>query len=154
MGGVLEAWAANFDDVASVTVTDDIVKTIAMNAEAKFKHYLFRPNTASMTSTLTTDDTNGTSYVTTELSLRFARMDTAKRVEIAALTQASTVWIVKDRNGVYWYLGQQQGLRPSAGTGSTGTAAGDANEYAITVSGDSETFPLEVDAGALADITD
>lgn len=154
MGGIVEVYIANYDDVSGVTVTDDIIKTISMADTAKFKKYSFRKGTGSMTSTLNVDPTNGTNYVSTDLVLQFMKMDTSKRVEIAALAVGELVIIVKDANGKYWYLGKDNAVTASAGEGTTGTAATDANRYQITLQDNSQTYPMEVDAGALADIVD
>lgn len=158
MGGIVEVHIANYDDVAEKTLTDDIIKTITMSKTSepapKFKKYTFPKGTGSMTSTLNVDAANGVNYVSTELALQFKKMETAKRVEIAALAVGELAVIVKDANGKYWYLGYDEPVTASAGDGSTGTAATDANKYGITLLDNAQTFPYEVDAAALADIVD
>ena len=85
MGGIAEVLIANFDDVSAVTLTSGKVSAITMVSSAKFKKYAFRKGTGSMTSTLNTDPANGVNYVSTDLVMQFNKMETTKRVELAAL---------------------------------------------------------------------
>ena len=145
MGGILEVYIANFDDVTAATVTDGMISTISMSASAKFKKYLFAKNTGSISSTYNLDPASGVRYVTTDLLLQFNRMETAKRVEITALALGDLVVIAKDANGKYWYLGKDEPVNASAGDGQTGTARSDANRYTITLQDNSKEMPFEVD---------
>lgn len=152
-GGIKEVYIANYDDVASVTVTTDKISAISMSASAKFKTYSFKSKEInSMTSTLNVDDKADVSYVSTELALQFNRMETAKRVEIVALAKAGLAVIVLDNNGKYWYLGYDEPVFASAGDGATGTGRTDANKYGITLKDNSIEFPYEVDGTAVASV--
>ncbi len=62
--------------------------------------------------------------------------------------------IVKDANGKLWYLGYNEPVTATAGTGQTGTAATDGNNYQITLTDQSDTYPYEVDEKALAAVID
>ena len=152
MGGILEVLLANREDVASVQAETGKISGITMEASAKFKKYTFARNTGSMTSTYTIDQASGVKYVTTDLVLQFNRMETTKRVEITALSVNDLVAIVKDANGVYWYLGYDEPVNASAGDGQTGTARGDANRYSITLQDISKEMPMEVDASTIEGI--
>ena len=152
MGGILEVLLANREDVASVEAGTGKISGITMEASAKFKKYTFARNTGSLTSTYTIDQASGVKYVTTDLVLQFNRMETTKRVEITALSVNDLVAIVKDANGVYWYLGYDEPVNASAGDGQTGTARGDANRYSITLQDISKEMPMEVDASTIEGI--
>ena len=152
MGGILEVLLTNREDVASVKAETGKISGITMEASAKFKKYTFARNTGSMTSTYTIDQASGVKYVTTDLVLQFNRMETTKRVEITALSVNDLVAIVKDANGVYWYLGYDEPVNASAGDGQTGTARGDANRYSITLQDISKEMPMEVDASVIEGI--
>lgn len=150
LGGIKQVLLANFSDVTEVTVGEDnMIETITMALEAKFKQYNFRKGTGSMTSTATIDNANGVKFVTTDLVLQFSRMETAKRIEIEAMLQGELVAIVQDANGKYWYLGKDAPLIPSAGTGQTGTASSDGNFYNITLQDESLAMPYEIDASII-----
>ena len=150
MGGIIEVLLANREDVSAVTADTGKVTEITMASSAKFKRYTFARNTGSMTSTYTIDQASGVRYVTTDLLLQFNRMETAKRVEISALAVNDLVAIVKDANGIYWYLGYDEPVNASAGDGQTGTARGDANRYTITLQDNSKEMPMEVDSTIIA----
>lgn len=150
MGGITEVLLANREDVSAVTAESGKITEITMASSAKFKKYSFARNTGSMTSTYTIDQASGVKYVTTDLLLQFNRMETAKRVEISALAVNDLVAIVKDANGIYWYLGYDEPVNASAGDGQTGTARGDANRYTITLQDNSKEMPMEVDSTIIA----
>ena len=156
VGGIKEVYIARYDDVngqptvsstitvdsESVTLDGDMIT--AIDAAGKFHKYAFRKQTGSMTSTLNVDETAGINYVSTELSLVFTKMETRKRVEIAAMVLGQLAVIVKDGNNKFWYLGYNDYVSSSAGTGNTGTSKGDSNNYSITLKDESDSYPYEV----------
>lgn len=162
-GGVLGVWFANSDDVTGTELTDGKITKITMAetsggegaaTSAKFKSYAFQKNSTSYTSTLNVDD-SGNKSVSTELSVAFMKMDTAKRIEVDALAVADLVAIVKDANGKYWLVGSQDTpLTSSGGTGQTGASSTDANNYQLTFAADQNGFLYEIAEAALADILD
>lgn len=147
MGGIVRAYIINWDDVTGVTDSEGVINAITLEAEAKFKEYYFKRNTGSFTSTLNVDAANGVNYVSTDIVLQFTRMETAKRIEIAALAVNEVALIVLDANGKYWYFGKDNPVTATAGSGQTGTAVGDGNFYQITLQDTSSSFPLEVEVG-------
>ena len=147
MGGIVEAYIANFEDVVSATVSDNQITAITMAESAKFKKYYFKRNSGQFTSTLNVTPENGVNYVSSEIVLLFSRMDTVKRIEIAALSTADLAMIVKDANGKYWYFGYNNPVTASAGDGQTGTAMSDGNRYSITLQDISESWPYEILVG-------
>jgi len=158
MGGIVEVYIANKADVTGVTVADGKITAITMAASAKFKTYSFARQAGSLTSTYTIDKPNGVTFVQSDLVLPFNRMETAKRVEISALAAGELACIVKDANGLYWFLGKDEPVLASAGDGQTGTARTDRNGYSITLQDTSAEMPLEVLTGTggvdLSTITD
>ena len=147
VGGVREVYIANYGDVTTVEVdeTSNMIKTITMADTAKFKKYAFKKNTSSMTSTLNVDPANGVNFVQTDLALVFAKQETAKRMEIAKLSLGELRVIVKDANGKYWFLGQEEFVSATAGTAVTGVNRTDGNKYTITLTDYSSSYPYEVD---------
>lgn len=144
IGGVAKVYIANYEDVTEIT-SNDTITAISMAEGKKFKAFNFRKNMASFTSTLTVDAGTGNNYVTTDLAMTFNKMETVKRVEMSALSVNELAVIVKDNNGIYWYLGKDNAVTASAGTGETGVARTDASKYTITLQDFSATYPLEVD---------
>lgn len=145
-GGIAEVYIANFDDVASLTESNGIITAITMETSKKFYKYSFRPQTAELTHTAQVNNENGVSYIESTLTLTFAKMDTAKRLEMNALALGDLVVIVKDNNGLYWYLGHDNPVKATGGDSGTGKAYGDANRYGITLSDYSNEYPAEVTA--------
>ena len=154
MGGIVEVYIANFDDVASKTLTTSQISAITMVSGATFKKYSFSKNTGSLTSTYTIDPASGVRFVTSDLVLQFNRMETAKRIEVVALSLGDLAVIVKDANGKYWYLGYENPVNASASDGQTGTARADANRYAVTLQDESSEMPYEALASVIEGITD
>lgn len=146
LGGIKTVYIANYGDVdGQPTVGEDgMITGITMSGDTKFKPYQFRKQTGSMTSTLTVDETAGVNYVSTELSLVFTKMETAKRIEMSALAIGQLAVIVEDSNNKYWYLGYDDYVSATAGGGNTGTAKGDGNNYTLTLRDESDTYPYEI----------
>lgn len=141
VGGVAKVWLA---DSASVTWTIDAsTHTVKPDSTSAFKVYNLRKGAASYTSTMTKNDNAG-DYFTTDIAMNFLKMETAKRIEVMAMLMGQSTGIVKDKNGKYWAIGIDNPLEGSAGTGETGTAASDANQYTVTISTDSPELPYEV----------
>ena len=168
LGGIKTVYIANYNDVTDiqynastgtttgttstgvtgnttgVTYTGDTITGLTMASGATFQPYQFRKQTGSMTSTLTVDETAGVNYVSTELSLVFTKMETAKRIELSALSIGQLAVIVEDSNGVFWYLGKDDYVSATAGGAQTGTAKGDGNNYTLTLRDESDTYPYEI----------
>jgi hypothetical protein len=153
LGGIKRVWITQYSDVKSVVVGDDnMIESITLEGEAQWYEYQFRKATGSLTSTLNVDESAGVNYVSNELALVFTKMETAKRIEIAALSIGQLAVVVEDSNGHYWFLGKDDYVSASAGTGVTGTAKGDQNAYTLTLSTDSDSYPYELSAEAIAAI--
>lgn len=153
LGGIKRVWITQYSDVKSVVVGEDnMIESITLNGEAQWYEYQFRKATGSLTSTLNVDESAGVNYVSNELALVFTKMETAKRIEIAALSIGQLAVVVEDSNGHYWFLGKDDYVSASAGTGVTGTAKGDQNAYTLTLSTDSDSYPYELSAEAIAAI--
>jgi hypothetical protein len=143
-GGIVEVYAANFGDFKPDVSANTITGFTQVDTGASWYKYEFRKGTGSMTSTLTVDAANGVNYVATELVLQFSKMETRKRIEMAALAVGELAFIVKDANGKYWYLGMDEAVTASAGSGQTGQAIGDGNFYNITLLDNANSWPYEV----------
>ena len=158
MGGVKAIYLANREDVASVqtgtseTIEGACIATITMASGHTFQEFLVRKNTCSMTSTLNVSD-NGSSYVSTELSIVLRKMDSAKRMAMNALILGECYAIVIDANNIAWLLGFDEAVTCTAGGAETGTAKADSNQYTLTLTDESLEYPYELSASALAAAT-
>lgn len=151
MGGVAEVMLACRQDI-TITVENNIVTAIEA-AAGTFHSYQFRKQTSSMTVTDTVDQAAGTMYFETALALQFSRMETAKSVEMTAIAQSDLVALVKDNNGIWWFLGDEHSLNLTEGTGQTGTAFADLNGYNKTLTTQGTHYPYEVSPAAIPALT-
>ena len=156
VGGVKATAIRNRSDVTGITITDGVVTAITLDTSEDHPAaddatvLSFRPQTCQLSSEGTIDDVQGVHFYTHTLAFRFPRMTAAKRMSIHALTHAETIAIVKDNNGTYWLVGNEEPLRASAVTASTGTAHTDANEYVPTLACVSPYLLYTVDSTAVA----
>ena len=147
VGGLKTIYLVQSDDVTDVTLNEEgtMISNITLKSPAKWLEYQFRRGTSSFTSTLSADETTGNNFVSSEITLVFTKMDTAKRIEVAGMAIGQLACVVLDSNGHFWFLGKDDYVSSSAGTGQTGTAKGDQNAYNITLSTESESYPYEID---------
>ena len=140
--------AAIITKVESENTTELIDGSVSGFADGvTWTKYDIRKNTASMTSTIN-NSTDGASYVTTELSLVFSKMEAKKRVAIQALAIGECIAVVEDSNGEMYFLGADAPLTVTAGGGETGTAKGDRNAYTLTLTDESLGLPFTLDETA------
>lgn len=144
MGGISEIYFAAYDQVDEVTVTENVITAITMAESAKFQKYFVRKGTSSMNTEGKFDQASGTKYYETNLAVSFPKMRAANRAEVNALAVNELVAIVKDANGVYWYLGYDNPVVVSAFTGSTGQAWTDANKYDLTAQDNALQSPFTI----------
>lgn len=149
IGGIKRVWISCYDGVKT-TVTDNMITAITGGS---FKAFSFRPQTGSLTMNFTKDNTTGTAYSENTLVMQFTRLETAKKIEIDALLIGDVVCIVEDNNGKYWYLGTDNPVNLSEGSGETGTAFTDFNGYNITLIDYSKVHPFEVTQTVIDSIT-
>lgn len=145
-GGIREAYIGNYIDGAFTVSAGTIT---GVNSGASFYHYTFKKDTGSFTSTLNVDNANGVNYVSTEVNFVFSRMETLKRIEMAALALGDLIVVVKDANGKFWAFGVEEPVNASAGSAETGVARGDANQYTITLLDNASSFPMELTSDAI-----
>lgn len=153
LGGIKKVWLTQYAEGIATLDTAGKIGSITLPDSQEWYEYQFRKGTGSLTSTLTVDETAGTNYVTNELALVFTKMETMKRMEVAAMSVGHLCAVVEDSNGKYWFLGYDDYVSASAGTGVTGTAKGDQNAYTITLSTDSESYPYELAEEAIASLS-
>ena len=156
-GGIIEVYIVTWNELSGGTsaygVSGNVVTAITLTTSATWKKYEFKKNTGSMTSTLNVDDANGVNYVSTDLVLQFNRMETSKRIEMAALSVSDLAVVCRDANNKYWLLGYNEPVSATAGTGQTGTARTDGNFYQITLQANDDSYPMELGPAAIASLT-
>ena len=152
LAGVKAVYITDWNDVSTFAVTDNNITKIEMTAGKKFYEYVFNKNTAGLTSTMTKDETNGYQYYTNELTGNINHLDTTKHVEINELMSGRLACIVNDKNGMYWYLGQDTYATGTSLVAQTGDAPDSGNYYNITITDESKNLPYSIDASIISDI--
>jgi len=152
LSGIKAVYIADYNDVSTFTVNNNNITSITMASGKKFYEYAFNKNTASLTSTMTKDETNGYSYYTNELTGNINHLDTTKHIEVDELMRGRLAAIVNDKNGMYWYLSQDNYATGTAMTAQTGAAPEDGNYYTITITDESKVLPYSIDSSIISGI--
>lgn len=141
LGGIKQVLIALYDDdMYTISAgTDGVDAVTAIKSGVTWYQFDFRPETSNFTSTLNRSDAGG-SYVTTDIALVFSRMDASKRIEMNALALDDMAVVVIDNNDEYHAFGRWLPVTASAGTGETGTAFGDSNQYTVTLHATDKDF--------------
>lgn len=152
LSGVKAVYICDYEDVSTYTASNNNITSITMKTGKKFYEYVFNKNTAGLTSTMTKDETNGYSYYTNELTGNINKMDTTKHQEVGELMRGRLNAIVADKNGMYWFLGQDNYATGTAMTAQTGAAPEDGNFYNITITDESKELPYSIDSSIISGI--
>lgn len=151
VGGIIKAWIACRDNI-NVTIADGEITAISPSDLDTWHEFLFRKQTGSVTTTITTDDAAGTLYYESAIVLQFTKQETSKRLAINALGLSDLAIIIQDSNKRYWYFGYDYGVTLTDGSAETGTALADFNGYNITLTDLSRELPYEVTPEAMESI--
>lgn len=147
-GGIKEVYIVDYNSVDTVTVLADKITAITLADTTKFHTYALRKQTSTLTTNINSDEAAGTVNYSSELNLKFTKLETAKRLEIVSLAMGETVAVVRDSNDRFWYLGKDYPVTLSAGSIATGTNLADFAGYDITLSDIARTAPYEVVANS------
>lgn len=155
IGGCRALYLSNYKkDYVQVGIesgaTEGVITGVTSGTGVEWQEFPFRKDQCSFTSTL---NVSGESkYVSTELTINWGKMDTNKRLAVQALVMGQAMGIVQDMNGKYWFLGKDAPLECTAGSGQTGAARADVNQYSVTLTDESTDFPLEMGADVVAKV--
>lgn len=153
-GGIKEIFIANADDVTAVTLdsTGAEISGITMASGKKFKKFYFKPGQAGVTFSGVFNEAGEYAGEDGVLTMNFGRMDTTKRVQVAALSMSELVVIYKDMNGKNWYLGYDAPVLRNGGDSTPGQAHTDFNHYGIQLHSQDNQLPFELDDTTLAGV--
>ena len=150
-GGIKEVLVGLKDDVKSISVDSatGMINTLTLNTGKKMEKFLFRKNTGSYTSTVTSDPTIGNSFATTEVTLQFSKAEATKRLAIQSAINASSVVIVRDMYDQYLLLGYENEVVVSAATMQSGTQASDLSGFTLTFQDIATELPHFIDTSSV-----
>ena len=155
-GGIKEIYIVDKSYISGFTIdgTTQKVLTITMAGVNKFKTYQIRRQTASLATTVTTSDTNGTTFFDTQLTFQIPKLSAAKRLELLALAVGNMTVMIRDNNDSYWIIGLNNPVVLTAGSANSGTNFGDANGYSYTLQDINTVAPYEVTKSIIVGVTD
>ena len=142
--------------VSSITnASEGLINGISGSGEF-FKFELFR-QTSDYTETITSTPENGTIFYEESVNAIFFKLQSATRNQMKVLAQNPNLKIIVETNngstdgvGKYFYLGQENGLQLTGGTGATGTAFGDLNGYTLNFVGQEPAPASEISGSDLS----
>ena len=153
LGGIVEVLISERDNITATTLENGEVTAITQSGATNFYRYELKKESGSLTSTATVDQTGGTSFYDNVAAFTINKMSAAKSNSIKMLLLARLFVIIKDNNGVYWALGNDNFAEGSSLVGQTGQAYGDPNQYQIELT-DKSQFPCYgVEASVIAGLT-
>lgn len=139
-GGIDEIYILSGSITSLTQVTDGLAS--AITGSGKFYKFELPRNVGDFTEVPTPSNENGTVFYDQTVNVAFHKLQSSIRNQVKVLAQNPALKIVVKTNngtadyvGQYFLVGYYRGLTLSAGTGGTGTAFGDANQYALTFNG-------------------
>ncbi len=153
MGGLRQIYILS-GSVVSVTGADNGLIT-GISGSGEFFLFELAKNTGDFTETINSSIENGTVYYEQVVNAPFQKLQSSTRNQVKVLAQNPDLkMIVQTNNGTedggvgqFFYIGQENGMTLSGGSGATGTAFGDLNGYTLTFTGD-EPFPASEVSGS------
>lgn len=134
----------------SVTSVADSAGAISgITGSGAFYKFELTRNTGDFTETPTPSLENGTVFYAQTINAAFHKLQASIRNQVKVLAQNPDLKIIVETNngsddnvGQYFYVGRYRGAVLTGGSGTTGTAFGDANQYSLTFEAQ-EPYPAE-----------
>lgn len=156
IGGIKNIYILS-GSVAGVTAASGAISDIS--GSGVFYKFELPRNVGDFTETPTPSLEAGTVYYTQVTNIQLHKLQASIRNQVKVLTQNPDLKIVvetengsDDYVGQFFYVGRYRGSTVTGGSGTTGTALGDANAYSLTFEAQ-EPYPAEeiTTTGSLAD---
>jgi hypothetical protein len=154
-GGVDEFYIAALEDkiTGQPTSTSGIITAFTMQSGKKFWTYKMEKENASFFDNIKTDPANGSKWNEQGGTAVIKQLTAANRNEFELLAQNRVMIIYKDGNGLYWLLGETNGLDITSIDGGTGKAYNDLNGYTITFAGREPVSARQVTGSLMTALT-
>lgn len=152
-GGIRKIYITDFCNVTGFTLASPggEISGFTMASGALFYEFEFNKNTSTFTEVITGDQANSSQLNTQTITLKLARREKVKRDTLQLLMGFKELAvIVQDGNGLYWYLGEEEGVVMTENNSENGTAGTDFNGYTLTLVGEETTLANEVLPAAVA----
>ena len=140
-GGIKNIYILSGSISAIGEVSDGLIGGIT--GSGVFYKFELTKNTGDLTEAPTPSLENGTVFYEQTLNVAFHKLQSSIRNQVKVLAQNPDLKIIVETNngiespytGRYFLVGRFRGATLSAGSATTGTAFGDANQYALTFQG-------------------
>jgi hypothetical protein len=146
-GGIKSVYILS-GSVTTLTESGDEITDIS--GDGVFYQFDLTKNTGDYTETPNPSLENGTVFYDQTVNVAFHKLQTSVRNQVKVLAQNPDLKVIVETNngsespytGKFFYIGKDRGATLTGGAGATGTAFGDANQYALTFQG-LEPFPAQ-----------
>lgn len=124
------------------SITDAAGAISDISGVGNFYQFDLTKNTGDFAETPNPSLENGTVFYSQTVNAAFHKLQASVRNQVKVLAQNPDLKIVVETNngsedyvGSFFYIGRYRGATLTGGSGTTGTAFGDANQYALTFEG-------------------
>lgn len=152
VGGVAEVYLTEFNNVpqANITSSSGVISAATCSAGKRFFTYQLEKENAQFDYKDTASVDAGTLFSEQTLSFTLKKMSAALRNNLRTLSQNRLHIIVKDKNGVYWWMGQTGGADLLDNSASTGKGMGDMNGFTLSFTAKEGDAPNTISAALVA----
>lgn len=150
-GGIYEAYIIDQDSISEYFVVESTHTITGMTTSEDFSTFQFKRNVGNLVVTPTIDLVNGSTFYTATLTLAFHKREGYKSRSLQVLGEGQRYLgiIIKDANGIYWFLDHAQ---LNGGDETSGTAKADGSKYEVTFVAEMDNRPYVVDASIIASL--
>ena len=140
-GGIKNIYILSGSIAGITEASEGLISDIS--GSGTFYKFELTKNTGYITETPTPSLENGTVFYDQSLNVAFHKLQSSLRNQVKVLAQNPNLKIIVETNngvespytGRYFLVGRYRGATLSAGSATSGTAFGDANQYALTFQG-------------------
>lgn len=149
LGGVQEVYIGSFSGDTTFAYDSNDVITGVTGANT-FYTFEQRQEQAEFVQTGNHSIENGTNYWEQVVSLIFTKNTADLRNTLKLLSQSTLFVIVKDQNGTYFWVGEQNGADLTSSTASAGKAFSDLNGVTVSITAKEPSPARVITASAFA----
>lgn len=153
IGGIKTVYITELQNKSAITSASGAITAFTLTSGKKFWTFELEQATATASEVLKPNAPNGSFYVEQTLNFKVPKRSASFSWQLKNLGQNDLMAIVLDMNGVYWLLGEVNGLKMQDSTNPYGTAMADMNGYDLQFLA-METDPARtVASGLIATLT-
>jgi hypothetical protein len=128
-GGLQKIWVTDQENIDVITASGSVITGITMASSTEFYEFEFNRNSASFTENLQVDNEAGSAFYLQEIMMKIGKRETTKRNILKLLVRRKLGIIALDANGIYWLLGEVDGMLLEELNSSSGQAKSDGSFY-------------------------